>query len=51
MIEMIKVSELFELYVVVESYVIFFYQLICKNKIWLQQLLNWLQFVQSEEDM
>lgn len=50
MAETIKVSESLELHAVAESHVTPLYQLICKNKTWLQQSLNWPQFVQSEED-
>ena len=50
MTETIKVSESLELHAVAESHVTPLYQLICKNKTWLQQSLNWPQFVQSEED-
>ncbi|BDY94755.1 hypothetical protein MUTS15_34120 [Escherichia coli] len=50
MTETIKVSESLELHAVAESHVTLLYQLICKNKTWLQQSLNWPQFVQSEED-
>lgn len=50
MTETIKVSESLELHAVAENHVKPLYQLICKNKTWLQQSLNWPQFVQSEED-
>lgn len=50
MTETIKVSESLELHAVAENHVTPLYQLICKNKTWLQQSLNWPQFVQSEED-
>ena len=49
MTETIKVSESLELHAVAESHVTLLYQLICKNKTWLQQSLNWPQFVQSED--
>lgn len=45
MTETIKVSESLELHAVAESHVTPLYQLICKNKTWLQQSLNWPQFV------
>ncbi|CAK5463461.1 hypothetical protein ECO2947_14075 [Escherichia coli] len=41
MTETIKVSESLELHAVAESHVTPLYQLICKNKTWLQQSLNW----------
>ncbi|MCK2518190.1 hypothetical protein MZE22_01190, partial [Escherichia coli] len=47
MTETIKVSESLELHAVAENHVTPLYQLICKNKTWLQQSLNWPQFVQS----
>lgn len=50
MTETIKVSESLELHAVAENHVTPLYQLICKNKTWLQQSLNWPQFVQIEED-
>lgn len=50
MTETIKVSESLELRAVEESHVTQLYQLTCKNKTWLQQSLNWPQFVHSEED-
>ncbi|EPY9099383.1 50S ribosomal protein L7/L12-serine acetyltransferase, partial [Shigella dysenteriae] len=50
MTETIKVSESLELHAVAENHVTPLYQLICKNKTWSQQSLNWPQFVQSEED-
>ncbi|EPF4176085.1 50S ribosomal protein L7/L12-serine acetyltransferase [Escherichia albertii] len=50
MTETIKVSESLELRAVEESHVTLLYQLTCKNKTWLQQSLNWPQFVHSEED-
>lgn len=50
MTETIKVSESLELRAVEESHVTPLYQLTCKNKTWLQQSLNWPQFVHSEED-
>lgn len=40
MTETIKVSESLELHAVAESHVTPLYQLICKNKTWLQQSLN-----------
>lgn len=43
MTETIKVSESLELHAVAESHVTPLYQLICKNKTWLQQSLNWPQ--------
>lgn len=50
MTEMIKVSDSLELHAVAESHITPLYQLTCKNKNWLQQSLNWPQFVLSEED-
>lgn len=50
MTDKIKVSESLELRAVEESHVTPLYQLTCKNKTWLQQSLNWPQFVHSEED-
>ena len=50
MTETIKVSDSLELHAVAESHVTPLYQLTCKNKNWLQQSLNWPQFVHSEED-
>ncbi|MCZ8870896.1 50S ribosomal protein L7/L12-serine acetyltransferase [Escherichia albertii] len=50
MTETIKVSESLELRAVEENHVTPLYQLTCKNKTWLQQSLNWPQFVHSEED-
>ncbi|VED35843.1 ribosomal-protein-serine N-acetyltransferase [Escherichia coli] len=44
MTETIKVSESLELHAVAENHVTPLYQLICKNKTWLQQSLNWPQF-------
>ncbi|WDB80964.1 50S ribosomal protein L7/L12-serine acetyltransferase [Escherichia albertii] len=50
MTETIKVSESLELRAVEENHVTPLYQLTCKNKTWLQQSLNWPQFIHSEED-
>lgn len=50
MTETIKVSAALELRAVNESHVTPLYQLVCKNKAWLQQSLNWPQYVNSEED-
>ncbi|MGV4199228.1 50S ribosomal protein L7/L12-serine acetyltransferase [Citrobacter murliniae] len=48
--EIISVSETLELRAVEEQHVTPLHQLVVKNKAWLQQSLNWPQFVGSEED-
>ncbi|CBG88370.1 ribosomal-protein-serine acetyltransferase [Citrobacter rodentium ICC168] len=50
MAEIITVSDGLELRAVNESHVTPLHQLVRKNSIWLQQSLNWPQFVHSEED-
>lgn len=50
MSEVITINETLELRAVEEQHVTPLYQLVLKNKSWLQQSLNWPQFVTSEED-
>ncbi|RNL76188.1 50S ribosomal protein L7/L12-serine acetyltransferase [Citrobacter sp. MH181794] len=50
MSEIIIVSDALELRAVEEHHVAPLHQLVLKNKIWLQQSLNWPQFVESEDD-
>ena len=50
MSEIIIVSDALELRAVEEQHVTPLHQLVLKNKSWLQQSLNWPQFVASEED-
>lgn len=50
MSEIIIVSDTLELRAVEEQHVTPLHQLVLKNKTWLQQSLNWPQFVTSEED-
>lgn len=51
MSEVITISDTLELRAVEEQHVTPLYQLVLKNKAWLQQSLNWPQFVKSEEDI
>ena len=48
--EVIPVSDTLELRAVEEQHVTPLHQLVLKNKRWLQQSLNWPQFVESEDD-
>lgn len=48
--EVIPVSDPLELRAVEEQHVTPLHQLVLKNKRWLQQSLNWPQFVESEDD-
>lgn len=48
--EIITISDTLELRAVKEQHVAPLHQLVLKNKIWLQQSLNWPQFVESEDD-
>ena len=50
MSEIIIVSDALELRAVEEQHVTPLHQLVLKNKTWLQQSLNWPQFVESEDD-
>lgn len=50
MSEIIIVSDALELRAVEEHHVTLLHQLVLKNKTWLQQSLNWPQFVESEDD-
>lgn len=50
MSEIIIVSDALELRAVEEQHVPPLHQLVLKNKVWLQQSLNWPQFVTSVED-
>lgn len=50
MSEIIIVSDALELRAVEEQHVTPLHQLVLKNKVWLQQSLNWPQFVTSVED-
>ena len=50
MSDIIIVSDALELRAVEEQHVTPLHQLVLKNKSWLQQSLNWPQFVASEED-
>lgn len=50
MTEIIKAGDDLELRAVDESHVSPLYQLVRKNSVWLQQSLNWPQFVLSEDD-
>lgn len=50
MAETIKISETLELRAVAESHASALHQLVCKNSEWLQQALNWPQYVTSEDD-
>ncbi|EMF0716524.1 50S ribosomal protein L7/L12-serine acetyltransferase [Citrobacter freundii] len=50
MTEMITVNATLSLRAVAEQHVTALHQLVLKNKSWLQQSLNWPQFVVSEED-
>lgn len=50
MSEIIIVSDALELRAVEEHHVAPLHQLVLKNKVWLQQSLNWPQFVDSEDD-
>lgn len=48
--EVIAVSDTLELRAVEEQHITPLHQLVLKNKTWLQQSLNWPQFVESEDD-
>lgn len=50
MSEVITINDTLELRAVEEQHVTPLHQLVLKNKSWLQQSLNWPQFVASEED-
>lgn len=50
MTETIKVSDSIELRAVEENHIRPLHHLICKNKNWLQNSLNWPQFVNTEDD-
>ncbi|NDO82199.1 50S ribosomal protein L7/L12-serine acetyltransferase [Citrobacter sp. NCU1] len=50
MSDIITLDDALQLRAVEESYVTPLHQLILKNKAWLQQSLNWVPFVNSEED-
>lgn len=48
--EIIKINDVIELQAVDESHVSSLFQLIQKNKAWLQQSMNWPQYVNTEDD-
>ncbi|WP_204525994.1 50S ribosomal protein L7/L12-serine acetyltransferase [Citrobacter cronae] len=48
--EVITINDSLELRAVEEKHVTPLHQLVLKNKTWLQQSLNWPQFVESEDD-
>jgi len=48
--ELIPVSDTLKLCAIDERFVSELYQLVVKNRAWLQQSLNWPQYVASEED-
>ena len=48
--EVITINDSLELRAVEEQHVTPLHQLVLKNKVWLQQSLNWPQFVESEDD-
>ncbi|RZM85579.1 MULTISPECIES: 50S ribosomal protein L7/L12-serine acetyltransferase [unclassified Escherichia] len=50
MTETIKVSDSIELRAVAENHITPLHHLICKNKSWLQNSLNWPQSVNTEDD-
>ncbi|BCA39530.1 50S ribosomal protein L7/L12-serine acetyltransferase [Kluyvera ascorbata] len=48
--EIITVNDTVTLHAVNESHVTGLFELVMRNKVWLQQTLNWPQFVNSEQD-